>query len=117
MRVRWRCLKAWSTTCAASWPHRTSAPRLDDAREELRARPAPADAAPTEPAELRRLRGKIDELQDMVRERNQDLAALRREVVLRCTPQGRAHCKSVGSARVFPGAILRATHGHGAENG
>jgi hypothetical protein len=25
--------------------------------------------------------------------------------LLRCTPRGRARCKSVGSARVFPGAI------------
>lgn len=52
--------------------------RLDDARAELRARPAPADVPPAEPAELRRLRDKIDELQDMVRERNHELAALRR---------------------------------------
>jgi len=52
--------------------------QLEDARAELRARPRPAEAPPAEPAEVRRLRDKIDELQDMVRERNQELAALRR---------------------------------------
>jgi hypothetical protein len=54
--------------------------QLEDVRAELRARPAPVAVPPAEPAELRRLRDKIDELQDMVRERNQELAALRREV-------------------------------------
>lgn len=52
----------------------------DDARAELRTRPAPADAPPAEPAGLRRLRAKIDELQDMVRQRNHELATLRREL-------------------------------------
>ncbi|HEX7837224.1 MAG TPA: hypothetical protein VF469_07155 [Kofleriaceae bacterium] len=44
------------------------------------ARVRPVAVPPVEPAELRRLRDKIDELQDMVRERNQELAALHREV-------------------------------------
>lgn len=46
--------------------------------------PSPTDA---DPAEVRRLRSKIDDLQDMVRVRNEVIAALRQQVTVTAAPE------------------------------
>lgn len=55
--------------------------RIDDLERRLRERPvesAPAEAIP-DPAELRALRARIDQLQEIVRDKNLELAELRRD--------------------------------------
>ena len=64
--------------------------RLLALEEQLRRRPAaPAAAtAPADPAEVRLLRAKIEDLQEMVRERNASLAELRRQLEEAAGPVG-----------------------------
>ncbi len=61
--------------------NRDLARRVEDLERQLREPPtAPAPVeAPADPAELRALRAKLDQLQEVVREKNLELAELRRE--------------------------------------
>lgn len=62
--------------------NRDLARRVEDLERQLRERPAaapPPVELPAEPAEVRALRAKLDQLQDVVREKNLELAELRRE--------------------------------------
>jgi hypothetical protein len=56
--------------------------RVHELEEQLRQKPAaPAEiAAPPDPSEVRSLRAKIEDLQEMIRERNASLAQARRQV-------------------------------------
>lgn len=65
----------------ASRQNRDLLRRVDDLARQLRERPVasiPVEAAP-DPAEVRTLRTKIDHLQDIVRDKNLELAELRRD--------------------------------------
>lgn len=61
--------------------NRDLARRVEELERQLRERPAapPPVEVPADPAELRALRGKLDQLQEVLREKNLELAELRRE--------------------------------------
>jgi len=69
------------TIADAHRENRDLARRVEDLERQLRERPValPPVETPAEPAELRALRAKIDQLQEIVRDKNLELAELRRE--------------------------------------